>query len=154
MAPSNLDKEVGVNVKTARISTHKIGPFKYDEAVENIKKFACALSNLELQGRFSIMPSPVSVGHGFYQIVLLDKRPDEPKPEDLTALNIRVAEAAGYASPGVRYYEAFGQRKTLGKWAEMVGVTRPTLKTRVDAGMTVEQAITDIALKKAARKSA
>ncbi len=134
-------------MKTARVSTHKIGSFEYDEAIEHIKKFALALTNLGLQKRFSILPNPYSVGHGFYQIILLDNRPDEPKPEGLTALEIRTAETKGYARPRAHYYEAFGQRKTLGKWAEVAGVSRPTLKTRIDAGMTMEEAITDVALK-------
>lgn len=138
-----------------RVSEHKIGPFDYDEAKECIIRFAVALTNLGLQKRFSLRPEPQSVGHGFYQIVLLDKYPDKPKPASLTTLQIKVAEQAGYAKPKTtQYYEAFGERKTLGKWADVADVARTTLKARIDAGMTMEEAITDIALARSARRAA
>lgn len=143
-------------MKAARVSQYKIGPFEYDEAVECIKKYALALTNLGLNSRFTISPTPHPVT-GYengktthYQVILTDKRPDEPKPEGLTALQIRTAESSGYAKPKTTYYEAFGQRMTLGKWAAVAGVTRPTLKSRIDAGLTMEEAITQIALKRAA----
>ena len=135
-------------MKTERTSEYKIGPFTWDESLECIQKFARALTNLKLDRRFSINGTPQKLGHGFYQVILIDKKPGEPKPEGLTTLHIHAAEKAGYAKPKVTYYNAFGQRMTLGKWAEVAGVTRPTLKARLDAGMTVEEAITDVALKR------
>lgn len=131
-----------------RASEHKMGPFAWDEALECIEQFAIALTNLGLNRRFTIRPTPQSVGHGFYQLVLLDKEPDKPKPEGLTTLHIRTAQKAGYAKPKTKHYNAFGQRMTLNKWAQVAGTTWPTLKSRIDAGMSMEEAITDIALKK------
>jgi len=139
-------------MKVERIAEHKIGPFTRDEAIECIQKFALALTNLRLNGRFSIVSTPQSVGHNFYQVILRDRNPDKPKPEGLTSLHIRQAENSGYAKPRVTHYNAFGQRMTLGKWAQVAGVSRPTLKARLDAGMTVEEAITDIALKRSPRR--
>lgn len=142
-------------MKPERMSEHKMGPYTHDEAVECIQNFAIALKNLGLNRRFSVAAAPQSVGHGFYQVILFDKNPDEPKPEGLTTLHIQRAEKAGYAKPRTTYYDAFGQRMTLGAWAQVAGVSRPTLKARIDAGMTVEEAITAIALKKSSqRKSA
>lgn len=143
------------HVKTTQAHQCKIGPFEYDEAVECIKKYALALTNLGLNGRFVISPRPhpvVSYENGrriHYQIILTDKHPDEPKPEGLTTLNIMAAESAGYTKPRVTYYEAFGQRMTLGKWAVAAGVSRPTLKSRIDAGLTMEEAITQLVTKRA-----
>lgn len=143
-------------MKTARAHQHKIGPFEYDEAVECIEKYALALTNLGLSKRFTVSPRPhpvVGYENGrrtHYQVILTDKRPDDPKPEGLTALRIEAAESAGYAKPRVTYYEAFGQRMTLGKWAVAAGVSRPTLKSRIDAGLTMEEAITQAVTKKTA----
>jgi hypothetical protein len=149
---------------SANTSEYKIGPFEYGEAVSLIKKYALALTNLGLSHRFSVLPSPQPVmeyekrrdgrrGRFFvhHQVVIVDRFPDEPKPEGLTTLDIRAAEAEGYRQkkPRTTYYEALGQSMTIGKWAEAVGVSRATLKARIDAGMTMEEAITQIALKKA-----
>lgn len=138
-----------------------IGPFEYDDAVDLIRKFALALTNLGLNGRFSMMPTPRRIVENekradgrrgrtqiFYQIILVDKQPDEPYPEGLTALQIATAESRGYQEPKVKHYTAFGESMTLNQWAKAVGVTWPTLKSRIDAGMTMEEAITQIALKK------
>lgn len=150
-------------METEKVSEYKIGPFEYDEAVGLIKKYALALTNLGLHKRFTISPSPhpvKEVEHGnngrgkgrrhfYYQVVLVDHCPDEPKPAGLTTLKIRTAEAAGYTPPKTKYYEAFGQRMSLNQWAKATGVSRPTLKSRIDAGLTMEEAVTQIALKKA-----
>lgn len=142
-------------MRSSGMSEHKMGPFAWDEAIECIQKFARALTNLKLNSRFSIDPVPQPLGHNFYQIVLLDRQPDKPKPEGLTTLHIRAAENAESARPKTKYYDAFGQRMSLNKWAQVTGVSWPTLKARIDAGMTMEEAITEIALKNAPlRKSA
>lgn len=143
---------------------HKIGPFEYDEAVDYIKKFALALTNLGLHKRFSISSAPRPIAdrdmnakldsgraRTYYQVVLIDKRPHEPSPEGLTLPQIHAAEKAGYAEPKVKHYEALGQKMTLNQWAKAVGVSYPTLKSRIQAGKTMEEAITEIAMKKASR---
>lgn len=150
--------------KPQGIREQAVGPFEYDEAVQNIRKFALALTNLDLNDRFAVSPTPRAVLERekrrdrkagrkeiYYQVVIIDKRPDEPRPTGLTALHIAQAEAQGYTKPRTRqYHEAFGQTKTLNQWAKAVGVTYPTLKSRIDRGMTVEEAVTEIAIKKAA----
>lgn len=150
--------------KPQGIREQAIGPFEYDEAVSCIKKFALALTNLGINDRFTVAPVPRPVlererrrdgkagrKEVYYQVILVDKRPDEPSPEGLTVLQIADAEAQGYMRPRSRqYHDAFGQRKTLNQWAKAVGVTYPTLKSRIDKGMTVEEAVTEIAIKKAA----
>lgn len=145
------------------VSEYGIGPYDYDEAVAAIQKFAMALTNLGLANRFAIAPTPRSIieyekrsdgnrgrKHIYFQAILIDKCPHLPKPEGLTALGIRQAESQGYKQPKVKQYEAFGERKTLNQWAKVAGTSWPTLKSRIDAGMTMEEAITDIALKKSA----
>lgn len=142
-----------------------IGPFKYDEAIDYIKQFALALTNLNLQNRFTIRSTPRAVverekrwdhsagrRNTYYQVVLVDRNPHEPSPEGLTALDIKVAEAAGYTKAQERtrrVHEAFGQSMTVNGWARAAGVSPNTLRSRISAGMTMEEAITQIALKKA-----
>lgn len=146
-----------------KVREQGIGPFEYDEAVECINKFALALTNLGLSSRFTVAPAPHRIvgsgrhamrdeGHErkLYQVILVDRRPDEPYPRGLTALQITAAEAKGYTKPKVKQYEAFGETKNLNQWAKAVGVSWPTLKSRIDAGMTMEEALTQIALRKAA----
>lgn len=148
-------------MKNARTAERTIGPFEYGEAVDLIQQFALALTNLKLHSRFIVQPSPRPViewerrgdrkqGRKIihYQVVLIDRRPDEPSPEGLTVLDIKVAEHAGYVKPETAPYEAFGQHMTLGEWAKAVGTTRKNLKARIDTGMTMEEALTHIALKK------
>lgn len=145
-----------LHMESTQVSQYKIGPFEYEEAVECIKKYALALTNLGLSKRFAISPTPIPVvgyengRRTHYQVILTDRCPDEPKPEGLTAVQIEAAESAGYAKSKTTYYEAFGRRMTIGKWAEAVGVSRATLKARIDADLNMEEAITQIALKKAA----
>lgn len=141
----------------------QIGPFSFDDAMRYIQTFALALSNLRLQDRFVIRPLPRPSGierdgdemdrhsgRPVYHVVLLDQRPDRPKPQGLTALCITTAAARGYAPARNPKYEAFDQRMTLTDWAKAVGVSRQTLKSRLDSGMTMEEAVSDIALRKAA----
>lgn len=152
-----------MNMNTARVAERIIGPFDYDEAVEHIKQFARALTNLKLTDRFTIHPTPRPIvereARGdakkrrritTYHVVLLDKQPEKPHPTGLTVLDIRAAESAGYTKPKVDTYEALGQRMTLSEWARAVGAARATLKARIDAGMTMEEAVTELALKRSA----
>lgn len=154
-----------------KVREQAIGPFNHDEAIDCIKKSALVLTNLDLNDRFVVDPWPRPVTETvngqtrtYYQAVIIDKRPDEPRPDGLTTLDIRVAVFKGYtkarpkpqvseAEPrgGKTQYEAFGETKNLNQWAKAVGVTWPTLKSRIDAGMTMEEALTQIALKKASR---
>jgi hypothetical protein len=93
----------------AETSEYTIGPFSYDDAVETIRKYALALTNLGLNKRFVMDASPRPVTEyekrwdgkkgrkiTCYQAVLLDKCPDQPKPRGLTALQIKAAEDRGY----------------------------------------------------------
>ena len=142
-----------------------IGPFEYEEAVNCIKRFALALTNLGLNNRFTVEAFPQRIArsgrwhefeeereHALYQVILVDRHPDKPIPSGLTTLRIRAAENQGYKKNSqVKQYEAFGEFKNLNQWAKAVGVTWPTLKSRIDAGMTMEEALTQIALKKASR---
>lgn len=143
-------------MKTSHVSQYKIGPFEHDEAVECIKNYALALTNLGLSKRFSVDPTPhpvVGYENGkrtHYQVILIDKRPDEPKPQGLTAFKIKAAESTGYAKRKTTYYVAFGQRMSLNKWAKAADVSRFTLKSRLNAGLSMEEALTQIALKRAA----
>lgn len=147
-----------------KVREQRIGPFEYDEAVECIQRFALALTNLGLGGRFTVAPTPLRITgsgrhtlrdtgheHALYHVILLDKRPGDPYPKNLTALQIVAAENEGHTKPKVKQYEAFGERKNLNQWAKAVGVSWPTLKSRIEAGMTMEEALTQIALKKSSR---
>lgn len=147
-----------------KIREQGIGPFEYDEAIDCIKKFALALTNLGLGDRFAVAPTPrriVGSGrhalrdegheHALYHVTLIDRQPDKPYPEGLTTLQIVAAGNQGYEKPKVKQYTAFGETKNLNQWAKAVGVTRPTLKSRIDAGMTMEEALTQIAVKKTSR---
>lgn len=141
----------------SRVSEYKIGPFEYDEARRLVIEFSLALTNLGLTERFCIEGTPRSCveyegsqRNIYYHVVLRDKQPDQPKPKGLSTLDIKLAQAAGYTKGKVTHYEAFGKRLTMTQWAKAAGVTRPTLKSRIDAGLTMEEAITQIALKKAA----
>jgi hypothetical protein len=146
------------------VREQSIGPFEYGEAVDHIRQYALALTNLKLNNRFTVLPTPRPVveiekrwdnkqgrRQRYYQVILVDRKPGEPLPEGLTALQIKAAEAQGYEKKRkVIHYDAFGQSMTLPQWAKVAGVSRPTLKSRLDAGMTMEEAITQIALKRAA----
>ncbi len=148
-------------------SEYKIGPFDYDDAKHHIKKYALALTNLGLGNRFSVDPWPrrvVDTENGrprtLYQVVIVDKYPDRPCPEGLTTFKIKAAESRGYRNPAQhedeepeepeeKRYRALGRVMTLSQWAEAADIDPSTLKVLIDGGMTMKEAITQIALKKA-----
>jgi hypothetical protein len=145
-----------------QVREQAIGPFEYEEATECINRFAAALTNLGLNDRFAVSWNPRRIAGGkrqrleesssgaLYYVILLDRRPDEPCPQGLSVLQIKRAELEGHKKkPQIKQYEAFGETKNLNQWAKAVGVAWHTLKARIDTGMTMEEALTQIALRKA-----
>jgi hypothetical protein len=147
--------------RPSEVREQKIGPFEYSEALQYIERFALALTNLGLQERYIVDPVPGRTVEWekrrdgrkgrmqvSYHVVLVDKRPTEPPPENLTALGIGQAVEKGY-QPLERHYDALGKRMTLPQWAKAVGTSCAKLRSQINAGATMEEAITQIALKKA-----
>jgi hypothetical protein len=137
---------------------------KYEDAADLITQLAEVVMSLGLGERFAIQWAPRQIKEydrngnvigNAWGVYLVDKKPDQPLPDRLS-FKPRLPEkktANPKSAPSQRrvntLYEAFGESKTLNQWAKVAGVSWPTLNARIKAGMTMEEAITDIALKNA-----
>lgn len=129
----------------------------YESAEEHIKEVALHFGRLGLASRFGVVPVPKPLvernarGHAiarYFGVYLVDRTPNEPLPEGLTSIPKIVESAQAPKETKRTQYTAFGETKNLHQWAKAVGVSDPTLKSRIDAGKTMEEALTEIALKK------
>jgi hypothetical protein len=137
------------------------------DAVEFIQELPGILRELGLSERFKAIATPRVIAErqqrgrfsrrfNYYAACMRDLRPEE-EPPSITIADIaearekarRKAALPRLAKGRGKQYEAFGQSMTLNQWAKAVGVSWPTLNARIEAGKSMEEAITELALKKA-----
>ncbi|MFI0265577.1 hypothetical protein [Streptomyces luteogriseus] len=138
------------------------------EAVEFIQELPGILRELGLSDRFKAVPTPRVISEAqqrgrhfkrfnYYAACMRDLHPSEPLPVITVADIAEARRRARYKETLPRLssrrkgqqYEAFGQSMTLNQWAKAVGVSWPTLNARIEAGKSMEEAITELALKNA-----
>lgn len=128
-----------------------------ESAEDHIGEVALVIRRLGLVKRFGVLvePKPIiernHLGHPiakYFGVYLVDRTPNEPMPEGLTSVPKFVDTTEAPKETKRTQYMAFGETKNLHQWAKAVGVSDPTLKSRIDAGKTMEEALTELALKK------
>lgn len=133
----------------------------YDDAADLINRLAETVRRLGLSNRFKVVWEPRKIVErqartniplrNLWAVYVVDHAPHLPVPTGLSStprITARTREIPGTATRGTTY-EAFGQKMTLNQWAKAVGVSWPTLNARIRSGKSMEEALTELALKKA-----